>query len=175
MALTSISPQAARQLLEQGAVLVDIRAADEYARERITGARHMPLDQLRDGQHAFAEASAVIYHCRGGQRTLMNAETLADCVSCQAYMLEGGLDAWKRAGLQVETDRSQPLELQRQVQIAAGSLVVLGVVLGYALSPWLFLLSGFVGAGLIFAGISGFCGMARLLLKMPWNRRTGAA
>src|SRR5690606_5318800 len=65
----------------------------------------------------------------------------------------------------------QPLELQRQVMIAAGSLVLLGVLLGYALSPWLFLLSGFVGAGLIFAGISGFCGMALLLQRMPWNRR----
>lgn len=86
-------------------------------------------------------------------------------------MLEGGIDAWKAAGLEVEQDPTQPLELQRQVMIAAGSLVLLGVLLGYALSPWLFLLSGFVGAGLIFAGISGFCGMALLLQRMPWNRR----
>ncbi|WP_185265613.1 rhodanese family protein [Halopseudomonas xiamenensis] len=175
MALTSISPQAARQLLEQGAVLVDIRAADEYAREHIAGARHMPVEQLASAQQPLAGASAVIYHCRGGQRTRMNAVQLAGCVSCEAYMLEGGLDAWKQAGLQVETDRSQPLELQRQVQIGAGSLVLLGVVLGYTVSPWLFLLSGFVGAGLVFAGVSGFCGMARLLQKMPWNRRAGAA
>jgi len=173
MSLKSISPQAARQLLEQGAVLVDIRAADEYAREHIAGARHMPVDQLGGGQRPFAEASAVIYHCRGGQRTLMNATALAECVSCEAYMLDGGLEAWKRAGLEVETDRSQPLELQRQVQIVAGSLVLLGVLLGYTVSPWLFLISGFVGAGLVFAGISGFCGMARLLRVMPWNRRAG--
>ncbi|MFA5679381.1 MAG: rhodanese family protein [Pseudomonas sp.] len=171
MSLKSITPEAARQLLEQGAVLVDIRAADEYAREHIPGARHMPVDQLNSGQKPFGDANAVIYHCRAGQRTAMNAAKLASCVSCEAYMLDGGLDAWKRAGLQVEADPGQPLELQRQVQIAAGSLVLLGVLLGYLVSPSLFVISGFVGAGLIFAGISGFCGMARLLQAMPWNRR----
>lgn len=72
----------------------------------------------------------------------------------------------------VVEDKSQPLPLMRQVQIAAGSLILLGVVLGYAVGSAFFLLSGFVGAGLILAGVTGFCGMARLLDKMPWNRRT---
>lgn len=172
MSLKSISPQAARQLLEEGAVLVDIRAADEYAREHIAQAIHRPVDSI-SGPQDFSGARAVIYHCRAGQRTRMNAQQLASCVSCEAYMLEGGLDGWKAAGLAVEKVPGQPLELQRQVMIAAGSLVLLGVVLGYALTPWLFLLSGLVGAGLIFAGVSGFCGMARLLQLMPWNRQTG--
>lgn len=60
----------------------------------------------------------------------------------------------------------------RQVQIAAGLLILCGVVLGYSVSGGFFLLSGFVGAGLLFAGVTGFCGMARLLRVMPWNRRT---
>lgn len=68
-------------------------------------------------------------------------------------------------------DKSQPLPLMRQVQIAAGALILLGVVLGYAVNSGFFLLSGFVGAGLTFAGLTGFCGMARLLAVMPWNRR----
>ncbi len=170
MALKTISPQAARKLMEEGAVLVDIRAADEYAREHITGARHMPVSDIVGKQLPVGEAKAVIYHCRSGQRTQMNADALAACVSCEAYVLEGGLDGWKAAGLDVATDRSQPLELQRQVQIGAGSLVLLGVILGYALAPGWFLLSGFVGAGLMMAGITGFCGMARLLMIMPWNK-----
>lgn len=62
----------------------------------------------------------------------------------------------------------------RQVQIAAGALVLLGVILGYGVAPGFFLISGVVGAGLLFAGISGFCGMARLLMKMPWNRRVNS-
>ncbi|MBL0811046.1 DUF2892 domain-containing protein, partial [Klebsiella michiganensis] len=68
-------------------------------------------------------------------------------------------------------DKSQPLPLMRQVQIVAGALILLGVALGYAFSSGFFLLSAFVGAGLTFAGITGFCGMARLLALMPWNRR----
>src|SRR5690606_8331281 len=123
----------------------------------------------------LAGAQAVIFHCRSGQRTAMSAQALAGCVSCQAYVLEGGLDGWKRAGLPVLRDTSQPLELQRQVQIAAGSLVVLGTALGARGSPWFLLLPGFVGSGLVFAGVSGFCGMARLLKRMPWNRRVAVA
>ena len=100
----------------------------------------------------------------------MNASALGACTTCDAYVLEGGLDAWKKAGLPVLADASQPLELQRQVQIAAGSLIVLGAVLGATVSPWFHALSGFVGAGLVFAGVSGFCGLARVLMRMPWNR-----
>jgi hypothetical protein len=80
------------------------------------------------------------------------------------------LDAWKRAGLPVAEDRRQPLELMRQVQIAAGSLALLGAVLGAAVNPWFHALSGVVGAGLVFAGVTGTCGMATLLRQMPWNR-----
>lgn len=177
MSLQPISPEAAHAMVAQGAVLVDIRAADEHARERIVGARNLPMDRLARG--ALADqgilpgqvSDAVIFHCRSGARTQLNAPVLAGCAPCRAYVLEGGLDAWKAAGLPVLADTSQPLELQRQVQIAAGSLVLLGAVLGATVSPWLHLLSAFVGAGLVFAGLSGFCGMALLLVRMPWNRR----
>lgn len=87
-------------------------------------------------------------------------------------MVEGGIQGWKQAGLQTVEDKTQPLPLMRQVQIAAGLLILCGVVLGYSVSDGFFLLSGFVGAGLLFAGVTGFCGMARLLKVMPWNRRT---
>ena len=89
-------------------------------------------------------------------------------------MVEGGLDAWRKAGLTVALDRSQPIDIQRQVQIGAGSLVVLGVVLGVLVHPGFLALAGFVGAGLVFAGVTGFCGMAKLLAVMPWNRRVPA-
>lgn len=171
MPLKSISPQAARELVDRGAVLVDIRAADEHARERIAQARHVPMERLRSGGRALDGASAVIFHCRSGNRTRMNAQALDACAACDAYVLEGGLDAWKKAGLPVVADASQPLELQRQVQITAGSLIVLGAVLGATVSPWFHALSGFVGTGLVFAGASGFCGLARVLTRMPWNRR----
>ena len=172
MSLKTISPRQARQSMAQGAVLVDIRPTDERLREHIADSLHAPLGAPAPD---FSGASGIVFYCRSGNRTRMNAEALAACAQGRtAYLLEGGLDAWKRAGLPVEADRSQPLELQRQVQIAAGSLVLLGVALGTAVSPWFYLLSGFVGAGLVFAGMSGFCGLARVLMKMPWNRRAAA-
>jgi len=171
MPLKPLSPEAARQLIAQGAVLVDIRAADEHAREHIAQARHVPLDRLAQGAERVEGAPAVIFHCRSGNRTRMNERLLAGCAACDAYVLEGGLDAWKRAGMPVVLDARQPLELQRQVQIAAGSMALAGTVLGATASPWFYLLPGFIGAGLVFAGVTGFCGLARVLMRMPWNRR----
>lgn len=171
MSLKTLSPAAAQRLIADGALLIDIRNPDEHAREHIPGARLIPLGQMSAQPPAVPPGATVVFHCRSGQRTQMNAAALAACVNCEAYLLEGGLDGWKRAGLPVAADRSQPLELNRQVQIAAGSLALAGAVLGATVSPWFHLLSGFVGAGLVFAGLSGFCGMARLLARMPWNRR----
>ncbi|WP_159918156.1 rhodanese family protein [Pantoea sp. 18069] len=175
MSLKAISPQTARELINQGAVLIDIRAADEHARERIAQARHVPMERMKDGLLSLDGASVVIFHCRSGNRTQFNAQALGACTACDAYMLEGGLDAWKKAGLHVLADASRPLALHRQVQIVAGLLIVLGAVLGVAVSPWFHALSGFVGAGLVFAGASGFCGLARVLMRMPWNRKVSTS
>jgi rhodanese-related sulfurtransferase len=173
--LKTISPQRAAELLRSGAVLVDIREADEHARERIDGARHHALSRIDQATPIRDGDDVVIFHCRSGARTKGNAARLA-AVSpkCETYILEGGLDAWKKAGLPVALDRSKPIDIMRQVQIAAGSLVLLGVVLGTLVNPGFYALSGFVGAGLLFAGVSGFCGMARLLGVMPWNRQAQA-
>jgi cobalamin synthase len=105
-------------------------------------------------------------------RTQANAPALAASTDAPVYLLEAGLEGWQNAGLDCTVDRRQPLEIMRQVQIGAGSLVVLGVVLGLAVSPLGFGLSAFVGAGLVLAGATGWCGMARLLAVMPWNRRS---
>jgi len=169
MSLPTITPADAKRLIDQGATLIDIRGADERAREHIPGSHHGPLVQMTN----FAGVSApIIFHCRSGMRTASNAGRLREAVPCEAYMLSGGLDAWKQAGLPVVTDRSQPIEINRQVLIAAGSLVLLFVLLGSFVQPQFYALAGLVGAGLVFAGISGFCGMAKLLGLMPWNRRT---
>ena len=171
--LKTISPQRAAELLRGGAILVDIREADEHAREHIPGARHHALTRIDRESPARSGDDVLIFHCRSGARTKGNAPELAAAApACEAYILDGGLDAWKKAGLPVTLDRSQPIDIMRQVQIVAGSLVLIGVVLGALVSPGFYALSGFVGAGLLFAGASGFCGMARLLAVMPWNRRT---
>ena len=172
MSLPTISPDQAKRLLDQGAILIDIREADEHARERIAGARHLPLSKLDQADMAVHEGKPVLFHCKSGGRTLANGQRLAGKLAegCEAYIVEGGLDAWKNAGLPVIGDRRQPLELMRQVQIVAGSLAFFGTLLGLSLSSWFFIVPLFVGAGLMTAGITGFCGMARLLVHMPWNR-----
>ena len=156
--------------MAQGAALIDIRAADEHARSRIPGAKNLPLGSALD----IGDAPAVIFHCRSGMRTDAHAASLAASSPCEAYLLEGGIDAWRAAGLPVITDAKAPLEIMRQVQITAGLLVLTGVILSLTVSQAWIGLSGFVGAGLTFAGISGWCGMAKVLALMPWNRRAAA-
>lgn len=174
--LKTISPERAAELVRAGAVLVDVRDADEHARERIPGARHHALTSIDRDSPARSGDDVLIFHCRSGARTMGNAARLAAAAEdCEVYILDGGLEAWKKAGLPVALDRSQPIDIIRQVQIAAGSLVLLGVVFGALVAPAFYALSGFVGAGLLFAGVSGFCGMARLLGVMPWNKRAPAA
>ena len=109
---------------DQGAILVDIREADEHAREKVTGARHLPLSKLDEADLALHEGKPVIFHCKSGARTMGNASRLAQKVggACEAFIIEGGLDAWKKAGLPVVTDRRQPIELQRRCRSAPAVL-----------------------------------------------------
>lgn len=169
MTIQTIDAGEARRLMElKGARLVDIREPMEHARESIPGAELVPLSQMPSS--ALRGSPVVIFHCQGGNRTAANADKLAACGAPEVYVLKGGLAGWKEAGLPTSLDRSKPIEMQRQVQIAAGSLVLLGLVLAVAISPWFAALSAFVGAGLVFAGVSGWCGMAKVLAIMPWNR-----
>ena len=170
MSLPHISPAKAKELIDRGAVLVDIREFDERARSRIPAARHAPLSRL-DKLEIGTEAPAVIFHCRSGNRTTSNAERLAQCTDYDAFILDGGIDAWKSAGLPVVASKGQPIEIMRQVQITAGSLVFAGTALGALVHPGFYAVAALVGAGLVFAGVSGSCMMARLLAFAPWNRR----
>ena len=169
--LTTLKPQDVADLLARGqAVLLDIRDPDEFARRHVKGARLRPLATLEADTLPIPKGQKVVFTCRSGIRTAANCERLAAVVEGEAFVLEGGVDGWAAAGLPLALNRKAPLELMRQVQIAAGSLVLLGVLLGYLVHPAFFGVSAFVGAGLTFAGVTGFCGMARLLAAMPWNR-----
>ena len=169
--LTLLPPDRAAELLSRrNAVLIDIREADEFARRHVKAAISRPLSQF-DQASRFDPAGMVIFSCRSGMRTAANAARLKAAVDGPAYILAGGLDAWAAAGLPVVEDRKAPLEIMRQVQIAAGSLVLLGIGLGTSVSPAFLGVSAFVGAGLAVAGATGFCGMARIFAVMPWNRR----
>jgi rhodanese-related sulfurtransferase len=172
MSLPTIAPADAKRLVDQGATLIDIRGADERAREHIPGSKHGPLAQMPD---LAGVRGPIIFHCRSGMRTANSANRLKAAAPCEAYILEGGLVAWKQAGLPVTTDASQPIEIHRQVMIVAGSLVLAFVLLGAIVAPVFFWLAGLIGAGLVFGGATGWCGMAKLLAVMPWNRPAAGA
>lgn len=172
--MTTLAPIGAEnlraRLKAREVTLVDIREPDEYAHEHIDGAVSMPLSRLEDGRLTLEAHGDVVFHCKSGMRTNSNCARLAAHVDGKAFMLEGGLDAWKRAGLPVRADKEAPLELNRQVQITVGVLILTGAALGAFAHPAFYALSALMGAGLTFAGVSGRCGMAHLLARAPWNR-----
>jgi rhodanese-related sulfurtransferase len=152
------------------AILIDVRETDEHAREHILGARLAPLSAIDAHDFDRDHSKIAIFHCRSGMRTEANAVKLLAKGFPQAFALQGGLEGWKKAGFGVHANAKAPLEIMRQVQITAGFLILLGVALGFTAHPGFFGLSAFVGAGLAFAGATGWCGMALLLKAMPWNK-----
>jgi rhodanese-related sulfurtransferase len=173
--MTTLSPIAASDLkrkLDAGeAILIDIREHAEHAAEHIVGARLAPLSAIDTHDFDRDHDKIAVFHCRSGMRTQTNAARLLAKGFREAHFLDGGIEAWKAAGYAVHRGAKRPpIDLMRQVQIAAGSLVLVGVALGLTVNPALFGVAAFVGAGLTFAGASGWCGMARLLALMPWNR-----
>lgn len=176
MAIDTLPPIKAADLqgrLDAGeAILIDVREPDEFAREHIIGARLAPLSAIDAHDFDREHARIAVFHCRSGARTQANAARLLAKGFAQAYALEGGIEAWKAAGMPVHTNQKAPLEIMRQVQIAAGVLILAGVILGFLVHPGFFGMSAFVGAGLTFAGATGWCGMALMLKAMPWNRQS---
>lgn len=156
---------------EDKAIIVDVREQDEYDREHIINARCMPLSILSKNKMADCPKDKVIvFHCQSGSRTHQAQDKLLSMGFDNVYILEGGLSAWKKSNGMVSTDKKAPLPLMRQVQIIVGFMVLLGIILSYLVSPYLNLISAFFGAGLLFAGISGYCGLAKILLILPYNK-----
>ncbi len=155
--------------------VIDVREFSEFNSERIADAQLMPLSNFEKHADEIDHSKPVYLMCRSGTRAKMAAEKLIDRGFTNVNVVEGGMAAWTRSDLPVIKGGSKVWSLERQVRFVAGLIVLSGVLLGYALTPYLFLLSGFVGAGLIFAAVTDKCGMALILARMPWNQRTRSA
>ena len=147
--------------------LVDVRSASEYATGHIPGAVSMPLEQIESRLQDLGPEPIVLI-CKGGKRARMAAGLLEPCRT-DLVVLTGGTDEWIAAGLPVVTSLTTRWSLERQVRLAAGLIVLTGVVLGLAVDVWWFGLSAFVGLGLTFSGLTDICPMGVLLVAMPWN------
>ena len=169
-----IDAQTLKQWLEDNSVtLVDVRETAEYANERIPGAKLHPLSKFDPNQIRPAAGQKLVFYCQSGNRSAKAAKQCLDNGLNSVSHLRGGIPTWKNAGYAIEKSQNAPISLFRQVQIVAGSLVVAGTVLGAVVSPSFLLLSGFVGAGLMFAGITNTCAMGMLLAKLPYNQQSG--
>ena len=162
------------------AVLVDVREPDEHARERIDGARLVPLSRfdpaLAMGQVMLGQR--LVLHCKGGKRSLEAARLAVAGApwGVEVVSLTGGIEAWKRDGLPVlENKQVSRISVMRQVQMIIGAGVLSGALLAWFVHPGFAGLSAFFGAGLIFAGATGTCALATLVGKLPWNRSVAAA
>jgi len=153
------------------AQLVDVRSLSEFASGHIPAAVNIPMDQIEARLDDLRPNASIVLVCQSGKRARMTAGLLEPCRR-QIAVLEGGTDAWIRAGLPVVASVKTRWSLERQVRLGAGLLVLAGATLAFAVNAnWLFL-SAFVGLGLTFAGLTDICPMAEILERMPWNGRT---
>jgi len=171
--MKTISPIELQKLLaaQPDVPLLDVRTPVEFSEVHVPQARNIPLDELPPGAFQFSKSQPVYLLCRSGQRAAKAAEKLSRDGFTQPVVIEGGTLAWIEANLPVTRGQSKVISLERQVRIAAGALVLTGVLLGWFVHRGFFGLAAFVGAGLVFAGVTDFCGMGLLLAKLPWNRK----
>ncbi len=173
--IATIAPPALREQLEKGADvhLIDVRTPMEFQELHVAGAKNVPLDRLDPADYAGGGARALYVICRSGSRGQTACKMLTGAGVEGVVNVEGGTLACAEAGLSVVRGK-QVMSLERQVRVAAGSLVVIGTLLGALVHPYWLGLPGFVGAGLVFAGITDTCGMGMMLARMPWNQCAGS-
>jgi rhodanese-related sulfurtransferase len=157
--------------------IIDVRTAAEVESQSLEGSAHFPLQDINCEkiktyllEQGHDPEQPIYMLCASGQRATRAAEQLKDDLDCPLVIIEGGIGALTAAGISIQQGSGKTISLERQVRITAGSLVVVGVILGSLLNPGFYAIAAFVGAGLVFAGITDSCAMAMLLARMPWNR-----
>jgi rhodanese-related sulfurtransferase len=172
--MTTVTPQYLRELREAGqnVTLLDVRTPAEFREAHVDFALNAPLERLDPQATASALSPPgdrkVYVICQSGGRSKRACDQLAG-VGLSVVNVAGGMQAWIAAGLPVVRGQ-KTISLERQVRIAAGSLVLIGSVLDYFVHPYFIGLAAFIGAGLVLAGVTDTCGMGMLLARMPWNQ-----
>ncbi|MCU1288200.1 MAG: ygaP [Acidobacteria bacterium] len=164
-----------KHLQNGGQNLIDVREYAEFSGGRVKGAKHIPLGEIENRSGEIDRSRTVYVMCRSGKRGAEAQKRLLGLSFSDVRNVSGGFEAWKAAGHAFDKDENAVWSLERQVRFAAGSLVVIGVLLSLLVHPYFVALSAFVGAGLVFAAVTDTCGMAMALSKMPWNKADNAA
>lgn len=156
--------------------IIDVRTAAEVRATSLPGALHLPLQEITAEavkqaiQQQGKNPQKLYILCRTGQRSEIAAKQLDGQIEQSIVVVEGGIPAVEKIQPDWVLTQGTAVSLERQVRIAAGSLILIGVILGFAVHSAWFALSGFVGAGLLFSGITDSCAMAMMLARMPWNK-----
>ncbi len=149
---------------------INVCSSVEYKEKHIPGVRNVPLDEIEKHLSEFKDKKTIYVHCQSGKRGARAIEKLAGLgVSAELVNVEGGLQAWDGAGYRTASLTTR-MPLMRQTMLAAGVLIITGFVLGTYVHSNLLYLSLFIGLGLTFSGLTGWCGLSLLLAKMPWNK-----
>lgn len=151
--------------------LIDVREYPEFAAGHIAGSELVPLRTVGASCEQWDRGGELTIVCRSGRRAEQARQELAARGFSRVRVLEGGIERWSAEGKPLESVERQPWSMERQVRAVAGSLVLLTMLLAWAVSRWFLAGTAFVGAGLVFAGVSDICMMASLLGRLPWNRQ----
>ncbi len=172
MPIKTVDAKTLKQWLANNeAVVVDVREPAEHASSKIEGAVLLPLAQVSKNNLPDYQGKKLVVHCHAGMRSSNACQRLlAEDPSLEIYNLEGGIKAWAEAGQVIQCSGKRCIPLDRQVQIGIGFLLLLVTFLTVFISSKFLWLIGLFGVGLVFAGLSGFCGLAFILSKMPWNQ-----
>ena len=150
-------------------LFIDVRTPAEFGGLHAKGAVNHPMESLDYENIPFSNDDEIHVICQSGGRSMKVSQKLETAGFTNIVNIEGGTSAWHAARLPV-VEGKKVMSLERQVRIAAGSLVVIGAAVGQFVHPGGFALSAFIGAGLVFAGVTDTCGMGMMIAKMPWNR-----
>lgn len=165
MKVKELTAKEAKQIYDKkDTVVIDVRNKDELS-VKIKGAMNMPLDKLQDELEKVPQNKTLLVNCNTGMRSKQACQILQDAHFKNLYSLKGGIQAWQKENLPIELGKKR-LPIMRQVQNIVGSVFIITSLLG---KPWIYI-GTFFGAGLLFAGLSGTCGMAKVLEFMPWNK-----
>ena len=162
--------KSALEARNKSTIFIDVRTETEYVSEHIEGVKNIPLNKIKGELDELSLYQKVYLHCQSGTRCRKAFEQIQEDLSDSlVFIFSGGIEAWKEAKNPLVRNR-KALPIMRQVMITAGSLIMIGfalLLLGQTAGAYLM---AFVGAGLFFSGITGWCGMAKILGLMPWNQ-----
>lgn len=170
--METISPKELKDRLsddDHDELLVDVREPNEFKSAHIPEAENIPVEEVQEAIDKLKHIGTVYVQCGSGVRSAQVCQVLTNA-GVHAINIGGGLTEWEHDGFTVIHTGKQIISIIRQVMISAGLLILIGAFLGTFVNEWWYALSAFVGAGLLFAGVTGMCGMAYLLGLMPWNR-----